>query len=289
MSEITVMNINVKTGGYDPETRSFQRLDLLADLATHGPNPPDVVMLQEGFRFGDDGAELMHHAGRLLGGMTGFLMPPADGLLHEVVFLRCPPFIPLRHYNRNSPGVYRDQQGWVHASHPDLGDRPLMACSVQLAHEHGADRLRAAKRYTRYAARGKLSILAGDINEVWPDCPGHAEFEPDWALLPAHSRAHKTLDPGDRAPGQWMSDRRTGTVLVEAGWVNVGCRVGDMTPTVQHDVDNGQGARIDHILVSPDLAPAVTFYQVDVSQVGSQASDHRAEWAVLDPALLPAQ
>lgn len=68
----------------------------------------------------------------------------------------------------------------------------------------------------------------------------------------------------------------------------MGCLLNNMTPTVQPDVDNRQGARIDHILVSPDLAPAVTSYRVDDSEEGNRASDHRAEWAVLDLALLPA-
>ncbi|MEU4234835.1 hypothetical protein AB0F17_62070 [Nonomuraea sp. NPDC026600] len=278
MTEIvTLMDINFQNGGYDPKTRGFQRLDLLADLAGLLPYPPDIVFFQEGYRFGDDGAEVMHHAGQLLGGMTGFLMPPAQGLLYEVVYLRCPPFIPVRHYHRNSPGVYDDQTGWVQARHLATGDHEWEFCSVQMAYLDGDERKKEAKRYTRYTAPGRWSVAGGDINSLWPDCADHTEFEPDWAALPDHSRGHKTLDPGDRAPGEWIGDRRPGMVLAEAGWVNVGCLAGDMRPTVQPDVDGGQGARIDAILVSRDLAPAVIAdsYDVDDSEVGALASDHK--------------
>ncbi|WP_188196677.1 endonuclease/exonuclease/phosphatase family protein [Nonomuraea sp. SYSU D8015] len=292
MIEITLMDINFRDGGYDRMTRSFQRLDLLAGLAAALPFPPDVVFLQEGYRFGDDGAELMHYAGQLLGGLTGFLMPPVHGLLYQVVYLRCPPFVPLRHFHRHSPGVYHDQEGWVHAGHPALGERVLKLCSVHMAYHDGDARMSEAKRYSRYAASGEFSVLAGDFNSLWPDCPRHDELEPDWTALPDHARGHKTLGPGDRAAGEWVSDRRAGTVLAEAGWVNVGCLAGDMRPTVQPEVDNGQGARIDHILVSRGLAPAVvaSSYDVDDSSIGARASDHkrvsvRLNLAALAPSL----
>ena len=57
-----------------------------------------------------------------------------------------------------------------------------------------------------------------------------------------------------------------------------------MTPTVNAAADQGQGGRIDHILLSPMLAEAVVpgSYQVHISDAGNQASDHRMVSVRLD-------
>lgn len=135
---------------------------------------------------------------------------------------------------------------------------------------------------TRYAAPGQHAIIAGDCNSIAPDCPGHQpEREPEWDRLPPHKRHHKSQMTGD---GQFRSDRRALARLASAGLANAGCLAGNVTPTVYPDVDSGQGARIDHILVSPALAPAVIprSYTVHSSQAGRQASDHRMISVQLD-------
>jgi endonuclease/exonuclease/phosphatase family metal-dependent hydrolase len=57
-----------------------------------------------------------------------------------------------------------------------------------------------------------------------------------------------------------------------------------MTPTVNAETDQGEGGRIDHILLSPMLACAVVpeSYQVHVSDAGNKASDHRMVSVRLD-------
>jgi exonuclease III len=57
-----------------------------------------------------------------------------------------------------------------------------------------------------------------------------------------------------------------------------------MTPTVNSKADQGQGGRIDHILLSPSLAGAVVpgSYQVHISDTGNTASDHRMVSVRLD-------
>jgi endonuclease/exonuclease/phosphatase family metal-dependent hydrolase len=81
-----------------------------------------------------------------------------------------------------------------------------------------------------------------------------------------------------------VSDRRALTTLAEAGLRSAGCIAGDMTPTVNAETDQGQGGRIDHILLSPALAGTVVpgSYQVHASDTGNQASDHRMVSVRLD-------
>lgn len=63
---------------------------------------------------------------------------------------------------------------------------------------------------------------------------------------------------------------------------------GDVTATVNEHIDHGQGARIDHILLSPSLAPAIVpgSYHVWASDLGNRASDHRMVSVRLDLGLL---
>jgi hypothetical protein len=166
------------------------------------------------------------------------------------------------------------------------GLEPMLCLrSVQWAHWNGDVRLDEAQKLTRYAAPGVAAVIGGDFNSLWPDCPGHEpEFEPDWTALPPHKRHHKTLPPGLRADGRLVSDRRALAVLAGAGFVSAGCAARDTTVTVNAGIDCGQGARIDHLVLSPLLAAALIpgSYQVHASDLGDRASDHRLVSARLD-------
>ena len=134
---------------------------------------------------------------------------------------------------------------------------PLWLRSVQWAYWNGDVRLDEAQKLTRFAAPGSAAIIGGDFNSIWPQCPGHdPEFEPDWAALPPHKQHHKTLPPGLAPDGRLVSDRRALTVLARSGFVSAGCAARDMTVTVNAGIDHGQGARIDHLVLSPLLAAA---------------------------------
>jgi hypothetical protein len=129
------------------------------------------------------------------------------------------------------------------------------------------------------------AVIGGDFNSLWPDCPDHEpEFEPDWEALPAHKRHHKTLLPGLRPGGRLVSDRRALSVLAGAGFRSAGCLAADTTVTVNVQADRGQGARIDHLVLSPLLAAAFVpdSYQVWVNDLGDRASDHRLVSARFD-------
>jgi endonuclease/exonuclease/phosphatase family metal-dependent hydrolase len=275
--ELAIATLNLENG---------ERIDLLPDLVAEAPRL-DVLLLQEGREWDRRGQKRRFQAESMLapsGLDRSFLTRSTRGTLHDLVFVRSARLRPLAHYTPDLPDVFHDQTGAVELLAGGLMT-PLTVRSIHWPHWSGEARLNEALKLTRYGAPGACAVIAGDCNSLYPDCETHApEFEPDWAQLPPHKRHHKTLPPGLRSPGTLVSDRRALTVLAEAGLRSAGCIAGDMTPTVNVAADQGQGGRIDHILLSPMLADAVIpgSYQVHVSDTGNQASDHRMVSVRLD-------
>ena len=275
--ELAIATLNLENG---------EHIDLLPDLVAGIPQL-DVLLLQEGREWDRQGQKRRFQAESMLAPLgldRSFLTRSTRGTLHELVFVRSTRLRPLAHYTPDLPDVFHDQTGTVELLADGLMT-PLTVRSAHWPHWSGDARLNEALKLTRYAAPGACAVIAGDFNSLYPDCDTHApEFEPDWAQLPPHKRHHKTLPPGLRPPGALMSDRRALTTLADAGLRSAGCIAGDMTPTVNAAADQGQGGRIDHILLSPMLAGAVVpgSYQVHVSDTGNQASDHRMVSVRLD-------
>jgi endonuclease/exonuclease/phosphatase family metal-dependent hydrolase len=279
---LTVATFNFEAGGWSADRDDYRNLRLLPEVIAQVPGL-DVLFLQESRSWDSDGSRLLLEAEALLapaGPLRGFLTPSDRGLLHEVVFIRWPRLRPVRHY-LPGPRTYHDQVGWLRVV-LDGRPEPIALKSVQWPHWSGDARLDQALRMTGHAAPGELAVIGGDFNSLWP---GGDEFEPDWAALPRHGRPQKTLPPGARPHEEdLVSDRRALTVLAEAGFVSVGALAGDYTVTVNRHIDHGQGARIDHIVLSPRLAGALVpgSYRVWVNDLGDKASDHRLVSARLD-------
>lgn len=288
---LTVAAFNFEDGGWNRDTDSYDRFGLLAEVIAQVPDI-DVLLLQEARNFDWDGQhrlfaleDQLHDA---CGGLLrGFMTRSERNLLHEAAFLRYPRLRPKRHYRREDGGTAHTQVGLVRASVEGL-EPVLHLRSVQWAHWNGDARLDEALKLTGHADPAEACILGGDFNSLWPDAhnpSGHTEFEPDWLARPAHKRSHKTLPPGLRDPdGALASDRRALTVLAEAGFASAGSLAGDMTVTVNREIDDGQGARIDHILLSPLLQPCYVpgSYRVWTNDLGDRASDHRMVSLQLD-------
>ncbi|WP_329087747.1 endonuclease/exonuclease/phosphatase family protein [Streptosporangium sp. NBC_01469] len=280
--KLILATFNFQEGGWSRHDRAYRNLPLLKEVVAQVPDL-DILFLQEGFRYAEEGQRALFEVERILAPVAplrGFLTRSDRGLLHEVIFMRWPRLMPVRHYEPG-PGIYHDQIGWLHAHLEGDLDRSLALKSVHWPHWSGDARLDEALKLTRHAAPGSAAIIAGDFNSLWP---GPQEFEPDWLARPPHKRLHKTMPPGARADGELRSDRRALTVLSEAGFVNAGSVDGDYTVTVNDAVDDGQGARIDHVLLSPWLAPSQVpgSYRVWVNELGDRASDHRMVSVAVD-------
>lgn len=276
-TQLTVATLNLEDG---------RELDLLPGLVGQVPDT-DILLFQEARSFDSGGQERRFRAEELLAPLgldRSFLTRSTRGLLHEVIFVRSARIRPVRHFTPDLPDVFHDQAGWVQVRVSGL-EPVLHLRSVQWAHWNGDVRLDEAQQLTRYAAPGVAAVIGGDFNSLWPDCPGHEpEFEPDWQVLPPHKRHHKTLPPGLGPDGRLVSDRRALTVLAGAGFRSAGCVAADTTVTVNAGIDHGQGARIDHVVLSPLLAAGIVpgSYRVWVSDLGDRASDHRLVSVRLD-------
>lgn len=276
-SELTIASLNLEDG---------RELDLLPDVVSQVPNI-DILLFQEARSFDFGGQVQRFRAEELLAPLgldRSFLTRSTRGRLHEMVLIRSSRLRPARHFTPDLPDVFHDQVGWVQVRIPGLVP-VLHVRSVQWASWNGDVRLDEAMKLTRYAAPGVAAVIGGDLNSLWPDCRDHKpEFEPDWAALPPHKRHHKTLPPGLRPDGHLVSDRRALTVLAGAEFVSAGCAARDTTVTVNAGIDSGQGARIDHLVLSPLLARALVpgSYRVWISDLGDRASDHRLVSVRLD-------
>ncbi|MEU4227276.1 hypothetical protein AB0F17_23530 [Nonomuraea sp. NPDC026600] len=274
---------NFETFGFDQASRLFERLHLLPGVISAVPDV-DILIMQEVWQGAVDGSRLLFEVEELLspftnwrGALRAFHSPPkqGDSCLGEVVVLRWPRIRPVRHYVNGAPDLFHDQAGFLHVVVEGLKwslKGPLKIKSLHWPYWSGDERLSQALKLTGHAAG--LSLLAGDCNGLWP---GEAEFEPDWEVRPPHKRHHKTLPPGMHPTGQrWLSDRRALQVLAESEFVNAGALAKDFTPTVLGHIDDGQGARIDHILYSPGLAAAVVPNRYRVHHEGAinRAGDH---------------
>ncbi len=118
---LTVATVNFQDGGWSAERGDYQRLELLPDLIGQA-GPVDILCLQEGRAFRADGQALRFRAEQLLAGsgLRRFVTRSQRGPLDEIVFLRCPPLQPARHYTPDPPDVYHDQIGFIHARLPGL-------------------------------------------------------------------------------------------------------------------------------------------------------------------------
>jgi hypothetical protein len=266
---LTVATLNLEDG---------TALDLLPDLAAQA-GQIDLLLFQEGKNWHRDGHRMRYRAERLLAGagldrsvMTG---DKDRGPLHTLIFWNSDVLSLRAHYDplwdewvplsRRGVAEFESSAGLV-----------MHAKSIHWAHWGGDARLDEAQRTTWLANPRLASVVGGDFNSLWPDCPGqHDEFEPDWAQLPAYKRGHKTTEPANPGEAE-VSDRRALARLARAGFQSAGCIAGDMTPTVASREDNGQGPRIDHLALSPAAAPCVIpgTYTVHRSQAGSLASNH---------------
>ncbi|OPC76815.1 hypothetical protein B4N89_45920 [Embleya scabrispora] len=302
---VTVATYNLRNGCHDPETETWD-LEPLRRLAPFFRDV-DVLFLQEGWGYGAQGQRVLFEVERILG-MRALRTPGRGGPLDLVVFVRWPRVGVERHYDRHDPATFEDQYGDVHLMLPGF-PVPVVVRSVQWPYASGDARLREAQQLAARAAPDAWSLIAGDLNALWPDRDGMREFRPRWWLLAAHARSHKTLPPGRRAVWcervrsrsrpwrgfgrvwdawrlrrRWVTDTRATRVLADAGFVNAASLAGDPTVTVTAQTDNGQGGRIDHILFSRLLAAAFVpgSYRVLDHPLVDAAGDHRPVFVQLD-------
>lgn len=135
---------------------------------------------------------------------------------------------------------------------------PITFLSAHLI-PHDVDTAVSEARFlqTRVRRHGHPGVLLGDLNHLALEGP-----EPDWATIPEHNRASRTILDQD-TPDVLRGDRRVGLVLTRSGLVDAAAHhahtsgeQGAFAPTGVH----GQ-TRVDQVWVSRVLAEAITGYE----------------------------
>jgi hypothetical protein len=244
-----------------------------------------LLCLQEGKAWHLDGQRRRFRAQKLLAccGLSSSVMTTdaSRGPLHTLIFWNPDLLTIVSHNDPAWPMATSASRAGV-AEFETRDGLVVAARSAHLPADDGDARLAEARRLTWLADPRKASFVGGDMNSLWPDCPGHQELEPRWQLLPAFRRHHKTFPPA--ADGSLVSDRRAMQALADAGFVSAGCLAGDTKPTVNRKADAGGGGRIDHLAFNETLAACYVpgTYKVHVTDAGNEGSDHRLATAGAD-------
>lgn len=275
MTRLTLATLSLEEG---------RQAELLPELVAQAGNV-DLLFLQNAKGWHRDGQRLRYRAEHLLAGIGldhSLLTADAHGAPHTLIFWRAGRLHPVAHYNPEGPDVPSEESGLAEFAVGEFA--PVAnAMSVHWATWTEDIRLQEAHKLAQLAAPEAVTVLAGDFGGLWPDCPGHSEFEPARHAVPPPVR-HQGFAPGTRPDDELIADRRALTVLAEAGFRSAGCIAGVMTPTVNERPGTGPGGRVDHIVVSLPLAGCLIpgSYAVHVSEIGKRASDHRLVSASLD-------
>ncbi|NEB01886.1 endonuclease/exonuclease/phosphatase family protein [Streptomyces sp. SID13726] len=147
----------------------------------------------------------------------------------------------------------------------------------------------------------KPAVVVGDFNSLSAArVPG-----PDGALVFYDGEAYAEQDHDDleyqvqagTMGGAQLADRGQSEVLLRRGYmVDVAAHLGAPWQATTGHWEDGKGdpdpwgpRRIDLILATRPVAPAVTAYGVLDSETALAGSDHRIIWATVDPALIAVQ
>jgi endonuclease/exonuclease/phosphatase family metal-dependent hydrolase len=248
--KLTFVTWNLLRGGVDAGSNARLR----RQLAVVSGVRPAVAALQECRYWDQEYFRTFYLAEQLLQ-MRGFLSLSAHHGCHLAVFIREEAGLRVteqRHeqgypYWHGAARIVVEAQGFP---------QPLQLASVQLAPSSPAIRLAEAEAFTMIVKAGP--VIAGG----------------DWNALPAGDPE----PPGSvEGRSRRKADRRPAGVLQEAGFVDAGALLGDLTPTVGHKSELAY--RCDRVHTT---LPAQTVTGYEVITTADAESDHRMVAAEFD-------
>ena len=276
---IKILTWNLGYGNGEPisQRRAAGITEVIATTA------PDLVCLQEVAGPQDTYAAELHSLAAALGMQQRRAVASRRKSLPVAVMWN-PDRAELRSWDDTYTDLYYHGMGIASFEVAGL-NRPLSVASVHLHPHSGNKRIDEASQFHMKADRGQLFIVAGDFNGLGPE---HIDPEPNWSKSRPGNVVARTLP---HRPGQIpVGDRRLAWNMANAGFTDACTGSGDLTPTGSH-------IRVDWILVSQALAPALAGYGVGDNTATARmsearqepdgeriaVSDHRPVWCLLDP------
>ncbi|WP_328373137.1 hypothetical protein OG800_49750 (plasmid) [Streptomyces sp. NBC_00445] len=171
---------------------------------------------------------------------------------------------------------YHHVMGWANLVVPGMGGL-LELRNLHLDPSDPRNRAREVSPLMFLAAPGRRSLTVGDINSIGVGFP-----EPDWTQMQRHQLNGQLRSPGEAEE----SDREAVELLARAGFVDAASRFGQETVATAAFGEGDVPRRMDLVLSSPALAPALVGYQVYMEPVEKGLSDHAAVSADYDLSLL---
>jgi len=248
---LKAMTWNIKNGG---DVRRDAILDVL------GRERPDLLSLQELRDFGRHDGRRMREVAEALG-MHAHLSPSVFG--QPVAVLARPP---LR-FIRTRAVRWQLHHAAASAVVPTSAG-PLTVVGTHLNPYSPYRRMREARWLSaRYASRGKLVLLAGDLNSLDPGTDHTAALE---RLEGPYRQRHVAADG--------TPDTRAMAAFAEAGFVDLWPLAGEgdgcTAPTSGGGGREFSGMRLDYLLGSPKVAELARHARVVRGGAAEHASDH---------------
>ncbi|ELP65961.1 endonuclease/exonuclease/phosphatase family protein [Streptomyces turgidiscabies] len=258
------MTITVRLGTYNLLNGGGERWRAQAEFLR--AQNLDVLCLQEAKRWDEGGYARMLGFAELLG-MQAQFAPSNSHNCHLVTLYRWPRVRCTAFHLDVAEGTFHHV---VSRAHLTVDGRELTVLNTHLAPFSGSSRSREADWLTEYGAAGRRVVLAGDLN-----VQGVVDEElEDWGVIPAelHSRHRSQLADGSYGG----SDRLAMAKLVHAGFIDPVAALGIPVPRTAGYWSDAErwDHRSDHILLAPDLAPALTGCEVPDTEEARGLSDH---------------
>ncbi|NDZ76989.1 hypothetical protein G3I19_00320 [Streptomyces sp. SID10853] len=277
MTTIRVVTFNTLFGGHDDfglgaDDRWHGQVEYLRGLEA------DILALQECNFWDLLGKRRMYQTLNALGMGSAHLAyaneTTSGHRFHTVIMLSRRVQVAAQDADRNR---YHHVMGWANLILPGL-EGLLELRNLHLDPFDPRNRAREVSPLGVLAAPGRRSLIVGDVNCIGLEFP-----EPDWGQLPAHAVNGQLRLPREEE----VSDRDATELLARAGFKDASHPFKQEMAATAAFGDGDVPRRQDLILMSPDLAPALDDYRVDLEPVDKELSDHGAVSADFDLSRLP--
>ncbi|MEU4659490.1 endonuclease/exonuclease/phosphatase family protein [Streptomyces sp. NPDC023723] len=274
--ELVVLSWNIERNGRGRENNDANRQLAHLVMARYRPH---ILFRQELAGAWENGRRDLHEEANALGGLIPFMPAPKEGRSRKPVGVMVDPTL-----FQIDAQVEHDLP-WKQICHVQVRLRgcptPIQLASAHLCHFDPQLRATEARRLTDLADHGRTALIGMDANS-YPHRTADEVTEPiGWDEMndPVHYQQRTVERNGARIPDTGPSEILTGgrhifTDLAHHAGTVLGQRGALAATASLRRTDQGPPQRIDIVLSTPDLAPALRSFEVVVTPEVRRVTDH---------------